>query len=589
MWMSSLEPKDPDPADVPPPDLLSAAESIVDGRPVDWDALERSLPDQGELVRELRRIQAISEANRGTSRGHESTEPDDSLGFWGPLQLRGKLGQGTFGEVYRAYDASLDREVALKLLHESSGAVESDTRWLLSEAKHLARVRHPNVLVVHGAGVWNGRAGFWTDLLPGSTLEEHLIQKETLDANEIIQIGVDLCRALTAVHQAGIIHRDVKPSNVMRDPGGRFVLMDFGSGGDLRDAKPAGVDARAYGTPVFMAPEQLQGETVGAATDVYALGVLLYRAVSGRFPIEGNDIADLVAKHRTGASIPLRDRGLDVPAALVEVIDRAIHLDPAKRFPSAEEMERALVASMDSGSVMGRGTPGRWRAVRVAIPVLGVFVLAAAVLMSRSRPDSSSGQARHAGGAGSSAERITARAELFRQRASGDDRLTDGARIETGDGLYLAFEAPETLYAYVLDEDAGGNFHVLFPVNGVLPLNPLGPSVRHRLPGSIGARFVNWQVTSPGGEERITVLAFRSRPAELEREIGEMSKAVEGGPIQYGVLREQTLAMLRGVSGFTTRQRPSARDNGRSSAMAPEALKRNDSWVWQIHLKNPPP
>jgi len=178
---------------------------------------------------------------------------------------------------------------------------------------------------------------------------------------------------------------------------------------------------------------------------------------------------------------------------------------------------------------------------------------------------------------------------LFRQRASGDDRLTDGARIETGDGLYLAFEAPETLYAYVLDEDAGGNFHVLFPVNGVLPLNPLGPSVRHRLPGSIGARFVNWQVTSPGGEERITVLAFRSRPAELEREIGEMSKAVEGGPIQYGVLREQTLAMLRGVSGFTTRQRPSARDNGRSSAMAPEALKRNDSWVWQIHLKNPPP
>jgi hypothetical protein len=100
---------------------------------------------------------------------------------------------------------------------------------------------------------------------------------------------------------------------------------------------------------------------------------------------------------------------------------------------------------------------------------------------------------------------------------------------------------------------------------------------------------VNWQVTSPGGEERITVLAFRSRPAELEREIGEMSKAVEGGPIQYGVLREQTLAMLRGVSGFTTRQRPSARDNGRSSVMAPEALKRNDSWVWQIHLKNPPP
>jgi hypothetical protein len=581
MWMSSLEPKDPDPADVPPPDLLSAAESIVDGRPVDWDALERSLPDQGELVRELRRIQAISEANRGTSRGHESTEPDDSLGFWGPLQLRGKLGQGTFGEVYRAYDASLDREVALKLLHESSGALESDTRWLLSEAKHLARVRHPNVLVVHGAGVWNGRAGFWTDLLPGSTLEKHLIQKETLDANEVIQIGVDLCRALTAVHQAGIIHRDVKPSNVMRESGGRFVLMDFGSGEDLRSAKAAGAEPRAYGTPLFMAPEQLRGETLGPATDVYALGVLLYRAVSGRVPIEGSDIADLVAKHRAGASIPLRDRRLDIPIALIEVIDRAIRLDPAQRFASPEEMERALVASM---------TPRRWRAVRVAVPVLGLFALAAVALMSRCGPEPSSGPARHARETGSSAGRITARAELFRQRASGADRLMDGARIEPGDGLYLAFEAPETLYIYVLDEDAGGNFHLLFPVNGVLPPNPLGPSVRHRLPGSIGAGFVNWQVTSAEGEERITVLAFRSRPAELERQVGGLSQAVEGKPIHYGALGEQTLAMLRGISGFTTRQRLPARDrDALSRAMATEPLKRDDSWVWQIHLNNPPP
>src|SRR5437867_1207178 len=225
-------------------DLLPLAEAIADGQEIDWERelLHRSTSKQ--MLHHLRQVECIvaaqrSPGNRITVQQSLGSTPAGGLDkpthlrSWGPLTIRAQLGQGAFGEVYRAYDPSLDREVALKLLRPASGQDEPNRTPFLSEAQRLARVRHPNVLVVHGVETHDGRVGLWTDLLKGKTLEEYLRQEGTIGAREAALIGIELCHALAAVHKAGLLHRDLKPSNVMREEGGRIVLMDFGSGAEL--------------------------------------------------------------------------------------------------------------------------------------------------------------------------------------------------------------------------------------------------------------------------------------------------------------------------------------------------------------------
>src|SRR5262249_11140650 len=152
---------------------------------------------------------------------------------WGPLEVRHRIGSGSFGEVFVARDPRLQREVALKL--RRAGALERSKRWL-DEARRLARVRHPNVVTVYGADQHDGRGGLWMELVHGRTLEERLRHEGPLGAREGALIGAELCAALAAVHGQGLVHGDVKTHNVMREgaPGasrdaGRIVLMDFGS------------------------------------------------------------------------------------------------------------------------------------------------------------------------------------------------------------------------------------------------------------------------------------------------------------------------------------------------------------------------
>src|SRR5439155_7569276 len=133
----------------------------------------------------------------------------------------------------------------------------------------LARVRHPNVVVIHGAEERNGRVGIWTELLSGRTLAEWLVANGPLSAAEAAVIGVELCRALAAVHAAGLVHRDVKLENVMREDGGRLVLIDFGA---VDTPSPEPLARVELGTPITMAPEQLRGGPVGVPADLYGLG-----------------------------------------------------------------------------------------------------------------------------------------------------------------------------------------------------------------------------------------------------------------------------------------------------------------------------
>ncbi len=328
---------------------------VSEGQRVDWD--RESGGSTSRLLEMLRVVQAVGELSRqhaaaGAVAASAAPPPRPApIGRWGPLELLEHIGSGGFGEVYRAWDPTLEREVALKLRRaERTRATEQ----LLTEARALARVAHPNVLTIHGADVHDDQVGMWTDLVTGCTLEALIHLIGPLDAQEAALVGQMLCRALAAVHAAKLLHLDVKTSNVMRAYGGRIVLLDFGAA-HLRDRG----GALSAGTPLTMAPELLFDEPAGPAADLYSLGVLLYRLVTLRYPIDATSIEDLRHAFASGVMTSLRDCRPELPTAFVHIVERALSRDPARRQTGAGAMERAL------SQVLGGVTPSE----RIQLPL----------------------------------------------------------------------------------------------------------------------------------------------------------------------------------------------------------------------------
>jgi eukaryotic-like serine/threonine-protein kinase len=328
--------------------LLQLAEAVADGNQVDWDHAESSAQSNEErrVVQQLRRLAAVSQASRAL------------LVSWGPLELRQEIGHGTFGTVYRAWDSKLEREVALKLVEGGQ----------ITEGQLLARIRHPNVVTVYGADVFDGRAGIWMEFITGDTLKTVVDQKGRLGAAEAALIGRDLCGALAAVHAAGLLHRDIKAQNVMREAGGRTVLMDFGAGGG------AGAELPLAGTPAYLAPELLHGAPPSVLSDFYALGILLFYLVSGTFPVASASLQEFREAHASGRRRSLRDLRPDLPREFIRVVDLLISPAPADRPGSAGEVERFLEMSL---GMSDRGIP----AARPS-KVWGSTAMAAAVAAS---------------------------------------------------------------------------------------------------------------------------------------------------------------------------------------------------------------
>ncbi|MEP6916900.1 MAG: protein kinase [Acidobacteriota bacterium] len=329
-------------------DYQAVIESLADGVEIDWGALDtRAASDlERRRYRNLRLVARVAELHRtlvadgpaGPAAGEgEALSASPAVPFqWGHLAVRARIAGGSYGEVFLARDPQLNRDVALKLLRQAPSATQPLDR-LLAEARSLAAVRHPNVVAVYGADVRDGRAGLWMELVNGRTLEAWLLAHHSMGAGEVASVGVDLCGALAAVHAAGLVHGDVKTQNVMREEGGRIVLMDFGAG------RAQGGDAGAFaGTPLYVAPEVLAGEPPTCRSDVYSLGVLLFHLLTGTYPCIADDLDALRAMHADGIRTWLRDRRPDIPASLVETIERALEADPARRFTTAGEMERAL-------------------------------------------------------------------------------------------------------------------------------------------------------------------------------------------------------------------------------------------------------
>jgi eukaryotic-like serine/threonine-protein kinase len=370
--------------------LVDAAASVADGAPVDW-AIAESKADAAHrrLVRHLRLVESIASLHRSIPIADPDLEDELKDGVvaphadralsggagephWGRLSLLDRIGHGTSCEVFRAWDVALHREVALKLLHDEGDHQEAHTR-LLEEARRLARVRHTNVVQVYGAEQHDGRVGLWMELVRGESLEQIVQARGAFGGREAALIGLDLCAALAAVHAAGLLHRDIKAQNVMRESGGRLVLMDFGTGEEL-----AGTN-RLVGTPLYLAPEIFRGQRASVQSDLYSLGVLLYYLVTSKFPVNAGSMEQLAQAHGRRERRPLRDLRPDLPDAFIGTIERALDGDPARRYQSVGELESALRESLDAPT--GRAATKSPDIVRR--PRLGwAFLGAAAVLLA---------------------------------------------------------------------------------------------------------------------------------------------------------------------------------------------------------------
>jgi len=339
---------------------LAIAARIADGSAIDWEAAgsDASDPDDRAVVDELKAIAGLATLHRAPSSW--TSDATDSAGTpWGPLTITSKIDEGRFGQVYLAWDARLHRRVALKLLLAAAPA-SALSAHAIEEARLLARVRHPNVLAVYGAERIEERIGIWTEFIEGHTLEALVTERGPMPSADVVTVGLDLCRALAAVHAAGLLHRDIKAQNVMREIGGRIVLMDFGTVHDL-EARPASAGDLS-GTPLYLAPEILGGAPATPATDVYALAVLLFRMLTGKYPVPGKTLDEVRAAHQRGNAARLRDARPDVMPALAAAIDRGLAPDPSKRYESAAAFEAALAKAQQP-----RAGLGRWPVLAAAV------------------------------------------------------------------------------------------------------------------------------------------------------------------------------------------------------------------------------
>jgi len=575
--------------------LLALARAIDDEAAIDWRAEEKSVHGAAAkaVLSELRVLHDMTRVSRDPDSEMTTPALTGELGKgelqepacrWGSLTVFEEIGRGAFSRVYRARD-SLGRDVALKLFRDPT-----DSARLLREGQLLARVRNPNVIVVHGAAEVDGQVGLWMELIRGRTLEDELKTRGAFSAEEARLIGLDLCRALAAVHEAGLVHRDVKTQNVMREQGGRIVLMDFGAG----IATEAGVQRDVAGTPMYLAPEVYAGQQASRVSDIYSLGVLLYHLVTSVYPVSGRNRSAIAQAHSEGRIKRLRDARPDLPGEFVHVVEAALASDVHDRYQTAGDLEHALRNQSDPVPIPRKPLWQRWQIASVA----AVAVAVAAILMFSRKPppDDSTQSAREAVShvPPSPADASYTVGGAFYKYSSGRRvRLAQGDRVTPGDGLGFQIEASIPVFVYVVNEDDRGEAYLLFPLPGQESSNPLSAGIAHELPGGHDGQEVHWQITSAGGREHFVIFVSPSHMAVFDGLLKSLPPPTVGRAVTGTRLLDLTVSRLRGVGGLTSQ--PSAKaSSAHYLFQGVDPLSTNTDtargvWSRQLTLENPGP
>lgn len=303
-------------------------------------------------------------------------------------RLEREIGAGGMGVVFLATDTTLDRTVAVKVVHPELAVHPSISQRFLSEARMIAKLRHPNIVAVHAAGEATGVLYYVMDHVPGESLRQRLQREGKIAPAVAERIIADLADALDAAGQAGLVHRDVKPENILLDANtGRALLADFGIARAMGGEGVAGITGQglAVGTPTYMSPEQAGGEAVDTRSDLYSLGVVGYEMVTGQAPFRAASSATVATMHLAEPPVPVEQLCPDLPASLAGTIMRALAKQPADRWQSGAEMRAALGADAIHSPVPVTVAARRSRnRLRLGLAVGGMlFVVAVAWAMTR--------------------------------------------------------------------------------------------------------------------------------------------------------------------------------------------------------------
>ena len=261
----------------------------------------------------------------------------------GRYRMESLLGAGGMAAVYRARDSELDRPVAIKILAEHLATDASFRERFVREARMAGRLAHPNIVHVYDAGEDNGRPFIVMEYVEGRTLADELREHEKLAPARVVDLALQVCGGLEHAHAAGLVHRDVKPGNLLLRADGTVKIADFGIARAAESTKLTQIGS-VLGTAAYLSPEQAAGEPVTAAADIYSLGCVLYEALTGRTPYTFDSLPDLVMKHRGEPIRPLRELEPDVPEGLEAAVMHCLARNPEYRPASAAELAQELAA-----------------------------------------------------------------------------------------------------------------------------------------------------------------------------------------------------------------------------------------------------
>jgi serine/threonine-protein kinase len=281
-------------------------------------------------------------------------------------RLEAKLGSGGMSTVYLARDEVLDRPVAVKLMHREMTDQADQLERFNQEARAVAKLSNPNVVAVIDAGEDQGRPYIVLEYVQGETLKQRIARVGALDATEALAYGLEVAQGLGVAHERNMVHRDVKPQNVLIDSTGRAKLTDFGIARELNDE---GVTAtgRVIGTTDYVAPEQAMGKEVDPRSDIYSLGIVLYEMLTGDVPFEADNQIGVAMKHVNEELPDVQAIRPDISAASARVIDQATAKNPDDRYQTIEEMGDDLQAALEVEAIRAGGTTGEATSVLDAV------------------------------------------------------------------------------------------------------------------------------------------------------------------------------------------------------------------------------
>ena len=275
-------------------------------------------------------------------------------------RLDAKIGAGGMSTVYRAFDQTLERPVAIKLLHREIAADSAQLERFRREARAVARLSHPHVVTVIDAGEDDGRPYIVFEHVEGETLKQRIQRLGRLPVAEAVAYAIEIARALGAAHQCNIVHRDVKPQNVLIDPEGSAKVTDFGIARSLEE-EGLTADGRVLGTTDYVSPEQALGHQVTAQSDLYSLGVVLYEMLTGEVPFRGENQVAVAMKHVREELPDVRARRPEISAILAAVVERATSKDLGRRYSSDDQLiadleDSLAIETARAGAVSGEAT-----------------------------------------------------------------------------------------------------------------------------------------------------------------------------------------------------------------------------------------